>query len=61
MVNISELLINVVIGNKRKVLSRGNAWAKMARGQVWVLLTHPSQMAHPRRRGRILRYAQDRL
>jgi hypothetical protein len=56
MVNRGELLINVVIGNKRKMLRHpekgGNAWAKRARGQVWVLLTHPSQMVNPRRRGR---------
>jgi hypothetical protein len=55
MVNICEWLINVVIGDKRKVLrmetASYNAWTKMVSGQEWVFLTHPSQMLHHRRRG----------
>jgi hypothetical protein len=55
MVNICEWLINVVTPDKRKVLrmkaTSYNAWTKMVSGQEWVLLTHPSQMLHHRRRG----------
>jgi len=48
MVNISEPLINVVTEDKPKVpIGLG----QKARGQVQVVLTHLSQMAHPRRRG----------
>jgi hypothetical protein len=48
MVNERESLINVVTNDQPKVL-RG--WGQKARGQVWVLLTHPAQMLRHRRRG----------
>jgi hypothetical protein len=54
MVNICEPLINVVIGNKPKVLicpTRHKGLDQKVRGQVWMLLTHPSQMLYLRRRG----------
>jgi hypothetical protein len=54
MVNTYEPLINVVKENKPKVLfspTRTLGLGQKARGQVWVLLTHPSQMLNPRRRG----------
>lgn len=41
-------LRNVVTHDPPKVL-RG--WGQKARGQVWVLLTHPAQMLRHRRRG----------
>jgi hypothetical protein len=54
MVNKCEPPINVVKENKPKVLfspPRTLGLGQKARGQVWVLLTHPSQTSNPRRRG----------
>lgn len=48
MVNISESLINVVIGNKPKVLTGLN---QKVRGQVQVVLDRLPQMLCHRRRG----------
>ncbi len=70
MVNTSEPLTakRVVIKNKSKVLKgfqkKRVGLGQKARGQVQVLLTHLAQMAHPRRRGGILRHSlrsQDKL
>jgi hypothetical protein len=47
-VNESESLINAVSNDQPKVL-RG--WGQQARGQARVLLTHPTQTVHHRRRG----------
>jgi hypothetical protein len=47
-VNERESLIHVVTHDKRKMLGR---LGQKARGQVWVLLTHPAQMLRHRRRG----------
>jgi hypothetical protein len=55
MVNICELLVNVVIAAKLKMLktSKGRKLeSQKARDQVAVLLTHRSQTVYPRRRGR---------
>jgi hypothetical protein len=48
MANSDEPLINAVIANKPK---RMKGLDQKVRGQVQVLLTHLSQMVHPRRRG----------
>jgi len=48
MVNTSESLINVVIGNKPKVLTGLN---QKVRGQVQVVLDRLPQMLGHRRRG----------
>jgi hypothetical protein len=54
MVNRCEPLINVVNENKPKRLRRFHkkriGLGQKARGQVQVLLTHLTQMMHPRRR-----------
>jgi hypothetical protein len=48
MVNLGEALLNVVMSNQRKMLIR---WGQKASGQGRVLLGHPAQMAHHRRKG----------
>ena len=47
-VNSGEALLNVVMSNKRKMLSR---LGQKARGQVRVLFSHSAQMVHHRRKG----------
>jgi hypothetical protein len=50
MTNSGEVLINLVNGDKPKMLI---GLGQKASGQVWVFLTHPSQMLRRRGRGTV--------